>query len=504
MSRKKFPSLWWFVIISFISFSVLVLIPVVILGGVYLYYQSFGLIYPGIRVAETNLAGKSIQEAVIDLHVRWNMEHSITASDGIHTWSLTPADLGITVDALQTVQKAHNYGHGGSVFAEIGQLLYSLRNGLEIPPVIHFDVDTARAKLEALNQQATKPAEDASLQFENGEITALSSELGYTINHEETINLLAANPGEVLRTGKFHIVLKPVPPQIVDVSSALEEARRLLVRPVIIRAYDPITDESTVWQVPREVLGEWIQINQQGQSFSLSLDPDGTNAYLTRLSDELGPGRYFGNPSDSLDLENDNPEQLIIPVIIRHNPTTYTIQPGDTLLKISWKLGIPPWMIIQANSGLDPDYLQVDQILNIPSKDDLLPLPIIPGKRVIISISQQRLSIYQEGELLSKTKISTGVDRSPTQPGIFQIQTHEKKAYASLWDLTMPHFLGIYEAWPGFMNGIHGLPTLSNGRRLWENILGKPASFGCIILDLKTAEWLYEWAEDGVIVEVTP
>jgi lipoprotein-anchoring transpeptidase ErfK/SrfK len=104
--------------------------------------------------------------------------------------------------------------------------------------------------------------------------------------------------------------------------------------------------------------------------------------------------------------------------------------------------------------------------------------------------------------LLDKFKISTGIDRSPTQPGIFQVQTHDPKAYASVWDLTMPNFLGIYEAWPGFMNGIHGLPTLSNGRRLWGNILGRPASYGCIILDLKNAKWLYDWAEDGVVVEI--
>jgi lipoprotein-anchoring transpeptidase ErfK/SrfK len=68
----------------------------------------------------------------------------------------------------------------------------------------------------------------------------------------------------------------------------------------------------------------------------------------------------------------------------------------------------------------------------------------------------------------------------------------------------MPHFLGIYEAWPGFMNGIHGLPTLSNGVRLWESILGRPASFGCIILDLQAAQDLYFWAEDGVVVEIQP
>jgi lipoprotein-anchoring transpeptidase ErfK/SrfK len=52
------------------------------------------------------------------------------------------------------------------------------------------------------------------------------------------------------------------------------------------------------------------------------------------------------------------------------------------------------------------------------------------------------------------------------------------------------------------MNGIHGLPLLSNGRRMWANSLGRPASYGCIILGLEEAEWLYEWAETGVIVEI--
>ena len=82
------------------------------------------------------------------------------------------------------------------------------------------------------------------------------------------------------------------------------------------------------------------------------------------------------------------------------------------------------------------------------------------------------------------------------------MQTHKRNAYASVWDLHMPDFLGIYEAWPGFMNGIHGLPTLANGQKLWANILGRPASYGCIILDTDAARWLYEWAEDGVVVEI--
>jgi lipoprotein-anchoring transpeptidase ErfK/SrfK len=75
-------------------------------------------------------------------------------------------------------------------------------------------------------------------------------------------------------------------------------------------------------------------------------------------------------------------------------------------------------------------------------------------------------------------------------------------AYASIWNLYMPNFMGIYDAVPGLTNGIHGLPLLSNGRRLWADVLGRPASFGCIILDLQAAEELYNWAEDGVVVEI--
>jgi hypothetical protein len=66
----------------------------------------------------------------------------------------------------------------------------------------------------------------------------------------------------------------------------------------------------------------------------------------------------------------------------------------------------------------------------------------------------------------------------------------------------MPHFLAIYDALPGFTNGIHGLPLLSSGVRLWGSVLGRPASYGCIILDLKAAEDIYAWAEDGVVVEI--
>ncbi|MDY0019686.1 MAG: L,D-transpeptidase [Anaerolineae bacterium] len=66
----------------------------------------------------------------------------------------------------------------------------------------------------------------------------------------------------------------------------------------------------------------------------------------------------------------------------------------------------------------------------------------------------------------------------------------------------MPYFMGIYPAGGTVYNGIHELPILSSGQRLWEGTLGSPASFGCIILGIPQAETLYAWAEIGVVVVI--
>ena len=163
---------------------------------------------------------------------------------------------------------------------------------------------------------------------------------------------------------------------------------------------------------------------------------------------------------------------------------------------------MPYWKITEASPQLSGRNPYVGETITLPAKDAMLELPVVMDKRIIISIEEQHLWIYQDGELIKDHVISTGMVDSPTMPGIFQVQSHFENAYASNWDLWMPHFLGIYEAVPGFENGIHGLPVLSNGVRLWGSVLGQPASYGCIILDLEAAENLYTWAEDGVVVEI--
>ncbi|NLE99632.1 MAG: L,D-transpeptidase, partial [Anaerolineales bacterium] len=63
------------------------------------------------------------------------------------------------------------------------------------------------------------------------------------------------------------------------------------------------------------------------------------------------------------------------------------------------------------------------------------------------------------------------------------------------------HWLGIY--WAGSIeNGIHALPVMSNGQTLWAGYLGRPVSFGCIVLGTADAAALYNWAEIGTPVQI--
>jgi len=468
----------------------------------YSYYQFGNRIFPGVKVLEMDLSGMSSVEATEMLERSWNRDITLLATNGIQSLSIPPSQVGLTLDTTRTVQTAQTIGRSGTILERLSQIASGFKAGRKIEPILEFDPDAARQGLEAIRPQMSQPAVDATIQVVGIEVVPVPAVPGYTIHIEETLNQLSQNPGEILAVRTLPLALQPVIPMVTDVSPVLEEAQRLLKQPASVQIYDPISAERITIPIPVERLASWLRVSQGATGIEIALDEAGIAAYLSEISTQIGPGRSIEPSANSQMLAEAIVQGSSAWMIASHPATTYTVQPGDTLLKIGWKSGIPFWMILQANPGVDPEALLAGSELILPSKDDLIPLPVIANKRIVIHLNRQRLMVYQDDNLLGQYVISTGIDRSPTQPGVFQVQTHDPNAYASVWDLYMPHFLGIYEAWPGFLNGIHGLPLLSNGQRMWANSLGRPASYGCIILGLEDARWLYNWAEDGVIVEI--
>ncbi len=128
------------------------------------------------------------------------------------------------------------------------------------------------------------------------------------------------------------------------------------------------------------------------------------------------------------------------------------------------------------------------------------PAPVSNGKYILVSISEQHLYAYQDNVLVYSVVASTGMNGS-TRVGVFHVLDKIPNAYGATWNIWMPNWMGIYYS-GSLENGIHALPILSNGARLWAGYLGTPISFGCVVLGVDEAQWIYDWAEVGTTVEI--
>src|SRR5215216_3281580 len=122
------------------------------------------------------------------------------------------------------------------------------------------------------------------------------------------------------------------------------------------------------------------------------------------------------------------------------------------------------------------------------------------GKYILVDISEQHMYVYEGDALIYSFVASTGINNA-TRVGTFAVQSKIPNAYGSTWDIWMPDWLGIYWA-GGLENGIHALPILPNGATLWEGFLGRPVSYGCVVLGTYDAQLLYDWAEMGTPVDI--
>jgi len=201
-----------------------------------------------------------------------------------------------------------------------------------------------------------------------------------------------------------------------------------------------------------------------------------------------------------------SPAALTVAYQPQHAATTHTVQRGETLSAIGLRYGVTTWTLVQVNNIANPALILPGQVLVIPSDGSLAspsaPAPAAGGpRRIVVDLSEQHLYAYQGEVLVYSFVVSTGMPGAGTRTGTFRVLDKYPNAYASTWNLQMPYWLGIYWA-GGLENGIHALPIMANGERLWEGYLGTPVSFGCIILGTDEARMLYEWAEVGTPVIV--
>lgn len=496
--RSRLP---WLVLMAGLT-----LVPGALVLGLPAYFDVRGVIQPGVQVGGVPVHGMTPEQAASELDRVWNQELRLTAvdiADPSRAWLAPPAEFGLRVNPQVSAARAYAAGRGLGPVDSFLSIWEGFGQPRQVLPQVDFDPLVALQAYEQWAPRLAVPAADASLGLDDDELVVAASSPGRELDLLASLEWLAADPrSAMVDHGLIPLVTRSVQPGVPEVMAQVAQVERLLTSEPALSAYDPVTGEWLRWQPDRGRIASWINITREPEGVGIGLHEERMLEYLRLLAEEVGTERHFEEELALAALHAGLRGEQSDPLILRYRPRQHVVRGGETVNSISYTVGIPSWKWMELNPQVKARGLVVGEALAVPPRDAMLDLPVVPGKRIVVSLSEQRLWAYQDGELFDEQVVSTGISNSPTMPGIFQVKSHYLNAYASNWDLYMPHFLGIYDAVPGFENGFHGLPLLSNGVRLWGNVLGRPASYGCIILTLEAAERLYEWAEEGVVVEI--
>jgi lipoprotein-anchoring transpeptidase ErfK/SrfK len=488
--------IWLLVIPAGMLFALMMLFA----GGLILYVVAFSeRMLPGVYFGDRALGGLTQAEAI---PVIQRESSSLTLRDGSRTWSIDAATLGLQIDAQQTAARAFAQGHGEGGIA-------ALFNRVQIAPVVTADAVQMLAELERIAPSVSISAINAGVAFEQGIVVATAPQNGRVLDVNATVAQLIADPEAALASGELMLTMREVAPAVTDSSALVAQAQALLGSPLDIRVFDPVTGDSVYWSASPQEWGNWLTaIPDPASPIGLALQADAAavGSFLTQQAAILDASRSIDLEAGVQSVQNalaaGRPQDAYL--TITHRERQHTVRAGETITSIAWDYGIPYLYIMQANGGIEA--VSVGQTITIPPADLFLQLPIVPDKRIEVSISQQRTRVYENGQLIWDWASSTGIASSPTWTGVYQILSHEPNAYAANWNLYMPNFMGVYQPVPGadFTNGFHGFPTRGGGQLLWENSLGTRVTYGCILLSDYNMELLYNWAEEGVVVEILP
>ena len=221
---------------------------------------------------------------------------------------------------------------------------------------------------------------------------------------------------------------------------------------------------------------------------------------------------YFGQPQPALAtaLQPDAPgveiAQTLPPSATPPPLATRTLPPAATAAPAESPAATPtlPPTLIPTATPVPPT-----EITDPPTAtpEPPTPLPVLPtdtpvtvanptdasGERWIdVDLSNQKLVAYEGDTPVYWVTVSTGLPGTPTVTGQYHIYVKYPAQTMSGPGYYLPDVPYVMYFYQGY--GIHGT--------YWHNNFGQPMSHGCVNAPTPDAQWLYNWAEVGTLVNV--
>jgi len=277
-------------------------------------YQSAnsGRIYPGVTVYGMDLSGLSAAVAAqqIDAGFYYPRDGRIKFTYGDKSWVATPADLGLGLDLLATINNAYSVGRSKDMLGNAGDQLAARFSGVAVAPVLQFDFNRALAYMQRLAPQVEQSAQEARLELHGMDVVAVPGQVGKRMDMAGMLSLIAVPIGH-LADAEIPVVVTEFYPNVLDASPQAEVAKQLLNQDFLMTINDAQPGDPGSFTITPAMLADMLTFREvtdsTGTHYVLALD-EGKLGNTIRplagtLSRKMQNARYhFNDTSKEVEL----------------------------------------------------------------------------------------------------------------------------------------------------------------------------------------------------------
>ncbi|MFZ1399055.1 MAG: VanW family protein [Candidatus Promineifilaceae bacterium] len=281
-------------------------------------YQSRhnGRIFTGISVMGVDLSGLEMAEAEAALSQNFSYattEQIVFVDPETQTeFSKTPSELGLTIDASQTVQAAYDLGRTGGPVQQAQEMFSSWYYGRSLSPVLVLDVSQLDGALAELAADINKPPVSATFNLNGSDTSYAAGQPGRFVDVADARNRVI-NPLTSFRPAQVELLVHEVAPAVFDPGDAAAEIQQVLGSPITFYLEKPLDDlDLAPITLNQADLAAWVRVEVSESStgtrtHNVFVDENALRHWLRQFEDQL-----YRDPVNARYYFDDGTRELVL------------------------------------------------------------------------------------------------------------------------------------------------------------------------------------------------
>ncbi len=445
---------------AFLFTLILAVISIVIVS--YFYFSE--RVYPGIYLSKKNIS--FFKKTDISVYLEKSFGYSFNIQVHEKAYPMKYKQMGILLDKIASERVIFEGNHLSFPHNMIA-FFRSLNGQKMVLPGFIF-TESYTDFIDRTRFDFTQSPDKVAVDNGNKTLTLQDNEVVYKIDEEHLKSLILFNFGEKDVT---------IEPRLVQIIKTDKQEK-------IIAENKRLND---IFSRPIE-----ITVDVDGKTFKAIIT---TNELKTLFDIAYNNGVVAFNPRE--DRLTYLIEAKVDPYLSRNTKIDMKVLKGDVLTAF----------LSRAKGLIGNTLLAKTTTVPLTETDATTTHGEIADRYIEVSITKQKMYIFDKGVMLKSYPISTGL-YYPTPVGRFKIINKALEGYSDIYNVYMPYWMAFYYGWAGGQDayfGIHELPYwYAEGERKQRprEFIGSPHTGGCISLDIGAAKEVYDFSYVGMDVIV--